>query len=488
MMTLDRGEIDPVESQTIGRGVAARQGESYDPYVPAEQLAAAVAGRRPPPQSSQRPLTERVTFGITAFERPQHLVKLVDSVLRYYPSARIIVADNGHEKAALPPQVEVLNLPHDCGLSAARNALIDRLETEFLLILEEDFEVLDETRIERFIAVLDHDDEIGFVGGSLYQDGRKLEYAVDMYRFRETFCMEPSRRDVRITPGGEIYRPCDMCFNFGLIRREMLREHRWPEELKLAEHWAYFEAVKRGARWRVAHCDQVRARHDRSGRSETYLRYRSRAAAMHRDALRMHGLARVWSHAVLADGIAEQGDGAKPNVVVLGVGHSGTSIVAEMLFAVGWRRGDADQEYGECTAVREINLQYLATGRFADDAAFRALPADAPWAVKDPRFVQTLHLWLPCFAKLERPPTLVWIRRDAQAVERSYLRRGELTAQSAAKFVAMQYARARRQFAAWPWGKVSLDYEQLAAAVRLFDVGRSAAMEGIFNDWRQKSP
>src|SRR5262245_50391305 len=124
-MSLDLGEMEPGDAQPAGRAVAARWSKAYDSYVSAEQREAAGGGRRPPPQASPRPLTDRVTFGITAFERPQHLVKLVDSLLRYYPSARIIVADNGHQKAVLPTQVEVLNLPHDCGLSAARNALID---------------------------------------------------------------------------------------------------------------------------------------------------------------------------------------------------------------------------------------------------------------------------------------------------------------------------------------------------------------------------
>ncbi|HEY5312975.1 MAG TPA: DUF6171 family protein, partial [Pirellulales bacterium] len=65
----------------------------------------------------------QVTFGITAFDRPRHLERLVASILEHYPGARIVVADNGRQRAALPPSVELLELPYDCGLSAARNAL-----------------------------------------------------------------------------------------------------------------------------------------------------------------------------------------------------------------------------------------------------------------------------------------------------------------------------------------------------------------------------
>ena len=93
-------------------------------------------------------MLERVTFGITSFERPQLLERLVGSIKERYPKARILVADNGRRKASLPGDVRVLNLEFDSGLSAARNALLDNMETEFLLLLEEDFLFTDETRIE----------------------------------------------------------------------------------------------------------------------------------------------------------------------------------------------------------------------------------------------------------------------------------------------------------------------------------------------------
>jgi DNA-binding transcriptional LysR family regulator len=84
-------------------------------------------------------MLERITFGITSFERPRLLEQLVASIRRRYPQARILVADNGRQKANLPEDVRVLDLEFDCGLSRARNAMIDNLETEFLLLLEEDF-------------------------------------------------------------------------------------------------------------------------------------------------------------------------------------------------------------------------------------------------------------------------------------------------------------------------------------------------------------
>ena len=78
-------------------------------------------------------MLENVTFGITAFDRPDELEQLVASIQRRYPRAKIVVADNGRQKARLPKEVQVIDLEFDAGLSRARNALIDALQTKVLV-------------------------------------------------------------------------------------------------------------------------------------------------------------------------------------------------------------------------------------------------------------------------------------------------------------------------------------------------------------------
>jgi hypothetical protein len=75
----------------------------------------------------------------------------------------------------------------------------------------------------------------------------------------------------------------------------------------------------------------------------------------------------------------------RPNIVVLGVGNSGTTIVTKMLHALGWQAADADETFGESVRLREIN----ESGDFSGAAEYLAgLPQS--WAIKDPRFVRTL--------------------------------------------------------------------------------------------------
>jgi hypothetical protein len=164
----------------------------------------------------------------------------------------------------------------------------------------------------------------------------------------------------------------------------------------------------------------------------------------------------------------------RPNVIVLGVDHSGTSIVTRMLHTMGWEKGDADERFSESVSVRDVNKKtrhrgLFSRGRFDSEKAATVLAAiPQSWAIKDPRFVHTLDNWLPLLNDYK--PTLIWLVRNPEAVTESHRKRGQkvrckLTAEQA-------NAVAGEKFASWPWGKVRVEYEALQAAVALFDINR----------------
>jgi GT2 family glycosyltransferase len=160
-----------------------------------------------------------VTFGITTFDRPTLLANLIRSIKKRYPLARIVVANNGRIKPQLPDAVKLLNLEFDCGLSRARNALVDQLETKYLQILEDDFLFTDETRIETLQEVLESDSE---VGGALRDiHGRLAAYALDIEVFRDRMQVREAPHRLRFTSAGNPYRLCDMVWNFALFRRDL---------------------------------------------------------------------------------------------------------------------------------------------------------------------------------------------------------------------------------------------------------------------------
>jgi len=412
-----------------------------------------------------------ITFGITSFERPELLSNLVQSILKRYPLAQIVVADNGRRHARLPDRVKHLILPFDCGLSSARNALVDQLQTKYLLILEDDFLFTQETLIEPLLEVLESDETIGAVGGALRTvHGRVSAYALDIEVFRETMYVREATHRLYFTPSGVAYRLCDMIWNFALFRREMLEDHRWIDRLKVGEHCPYFHQVKLAGRWRIAACTATRIYHVPEHRSPDYLKYRRRAQAMFEGYLAEYGIKQY--HRVLPYHFEDDATD-KPPVLILGVGHSGTTILSKMLMQLGWSGGDADEEFGESVSIRKLNQVIEATGKLPKAKALELIHSmPKPWVLKDPRFVQTLHHWLPLFQTLETKPLLLRIRRNRADMLNSYSRR-----RSPGDFqyrIDRQLVECQEQYDRWPWIRLSIDYELIANAVAQFDLNRSA--------------
>ncbi len=411
-----------------------------------------------------------ITFGITAFNRPQHLRQLVESIRTRYPHVPIVVADNGNQHAVLPDDVQIIQLPFDGGLSKARNALIDNLKTEYLLLLEDDFLFTDETKVEPLQRVLEAAPDIGVVGGAIRgSDGRVTCYALDIEVCRQTMRVREATHRQEVTSCGIPYRLCDMVWNFALFRRAILQEHRWVDALKIGEHCPYFYEVKLGRRWRVASCSVPKIYHTPNRRPVDYLKYRRRAAQYFQAYLTARGIAhyeRILPYHY------EDSSTLIPPVIVLAVGHSGTSVATRMLQKLGWNLGQpVDRIFAEHISIRKLNRQVIDRGHLDLAAARRALASlPMPWALKDPRFVQTLQYWLPLFSEMEIKPVVLRLRRELTATKHSYRRRG---APGDVERRIEQLAHSRDAlYDLWPWARFTLEYEKIAAAVAVFDLAR----------------
>jgi hypothetical protein len=173
------------------------------------------------------------------------------------------------------------------------------------------------------------------------------------------------------------------------------------------------------------------------------------------------------------------GDNCHPDLVVVGVGHSGTTILTQLLGKFGWNLPHADHRYAEHIKIRSHNRYYLRNHKLKSAAAdvLTELKGDQPWAIKDPRFTVTLHSWIPVFIQLDIEPVLVWVKRDLDAVKQSYLRRREIVrggpgnrwnGASRGYTVDEQWHLIQEQVQNWPWHTFEVEYEQLAVAAEMF--------------------
>ena len=401
-----------------------------------------------------------VTIGASAFRRPGCVERMVKSIRQFYPKTQIIIGDNGDQPANVSDDhLTYLRLPFNIGLSATRNRIVDALQTPYLWLLDDDYEFTAETDCNRFLDVLDADAHIGVVGGALVEDGKPAStWAQGLVLENGVLNGKPVRRDIQLS-GHTQYYLSDTANNFALFRREMLADHRWTEPLKLREHADYYWRVKQAGQWQVAVCEQVRCKHLRV-QSPEYEEHRHRNHEFLNTMLDLSGLKELN---ILPGGDPRMAVDGRPNIVVLGVGNSGTTIVTKMLHALGWQAADADETFAESVRLRDIN----ESGDFSGAAEYLAgLPQ--PWTIKDPRFVRTLGRWQSFLTPYN--PLLLWVIRDRESVLESKRKRG-VTRESASGQYDSQIRQAGRLYAAWPGPKLWFEYERLEDAVELWRDG-----------------
>lgn len=160
----------------------------------------------------------------------------------------------------------------------------------------------------------------------------------------------------------------------------------------------------------------------------------------------------------------------KPNIIVFGVGHSGTTILTKIIHSLGWNVSeDNDPEHFEPRGIRDANDMIVSSGRppFFLNELLDEL--DPPWVIKDPRFITTLSCWMPFLKK--HNPLMVHVTRNADQIRQSYLSRGEFTgSRQGTRSMTIERAieKTESMFRSWNGPKIQIKYEDIAEAVSLW--------------------
>jgi GT2 family glycosyltransferase len=203
-----------------------------------------------------------VTAVIKTFERPDSLDRLIRSLRRYYPAMRIVVADD-----SLNPRprrdVQYVRLTPDTGVGAGRNALLRLVQTPYFLTLDDDYELIDDSRIERLAEIV-AGGEAAIAAGDCLRCKRKF-FRIK-HRPQPYFgTMEIGDGRLTLTRGyhraQEDYFVCDIVPQFFVADTAAIQAiGGWDDELKTNDHQEFFVRVKqRGLR--VVYCPSVRVLH-----------------------------------------------------------------------------------------------------------------------------------------------------------------------------------------------------------------------------------
>jgi len=209
---------------------------------------------------------------IKSFLRMGCLKRLLDSIIKHYPSIVVRIADDSvpEKHIAYPPkQQSVLervlrerkeivefvsqypnlhfySLPFDSGLSAGRNFLVDKVETPYFVIMDDDFVVTKRTDLNKLHQVIESDKDIVLVGGRVADKGTSSRR-----RRPGKLVKRPDGNYVKVLLGVNCPRidvagvKCILCRyvpNFFMASAKLIRKHelKWEEELKIGNEHAIF--------------------------------------------------------------------------------------------------------------------------------------------------------------------------------------------------------------------------------------------------------
>jgi glycosyltransferase involved in cell wall biosynthesis len=217
-------------------------------------------------------LDRQLTAVIKTFDRPDACRRLIASIREQFPSLPIIVADDGKTPLG-EGDYEYLRLPFDVGLSAGRNAAVDRVRTPYLWLFDDDHSLLPNTDLSRAIGLL-VDKALDVVGARVWNEHRNKE---GMWRG----VYEPVGRRLHVHPGVLSHHDgysrvhlTEMCF---LARTEVVSNHPWHAADKIGgcNHWGFFYRLYlAGAAVGIAH--DLWVMHDKPPGSTHYRAFRER--------------------------------------------------------------------------------------------------------------------------------------------------------------------------------------------------------------------
>jgi len=220
---------------------------------------------------------------ITTFLRDSLLYKTLQNIVDNLPdNCMVLIADQGYnseeKEITLDYYKSLINLeyyrlPFDCGLSYARNYLVNRaveLEIPYCLLSADSIQFTEKYNFSNIIDLLESDATYGIVGFDLEFSKCPWEYKLNL----DNNGFHLIKSNDLITYNSIPYKQVDICRNIFLGKTNTII-NLWDDELKLVEHelsfWTY---KKRG--FKVFWTDTIKFKKINNSNNDEYKEYRNR--------------------------------------------------------------------------------------------------------------------------------------------------------------------------------------------------------------------
>lgn len=178
---------------------------------------------------------DQLTALIKTFERPKKLKCLIRSIRRRYPRLKIIVVDDSREPELLK-EIEMIVLPYDSGVSAGRNAGLKKIQTPYMLCLDDDFVFNRQTDLLKALKDIKANPDIDILAGEVIYLPLRI---VHDYSQKSVL---PTGLSPLHAPGGMIgeFFVFLKVPNFYVGRTDKIRLVGWDDKLKRLDHADFF--------------------------------------------------------------------------------------------------------------------------------------------------------------------------------------------------------------------------------------------------------
>lgn len=182
----------------------------------------------------------------------------MESLWRAGIQNQIYIGDQTHPayaKAYKNDRCEVLELPDDCGLSYARNALVEASTAPYVLILEDDFEFTEKTDIRKLKELMYSRKNVGIVGGMVEQNEIPIHFEFIPSIENGVLYHRPDGDNWNEFAGIR-FKATGSVLNFAIIHREVFKDVKWDFELKLREHQDFYVRLSK-TKWHTLYTPDV---------------------------------------------------------------------------------------------------------------------------------------------------------------------------------------------------------------------------------------
>lgn len=202
-----------------------------------------IKGCKLPDNESIELMKNNVTIIFKSFERQKMAKELYYNIQKYYPGIQVIIADDSKIPLSLDePYLEIIHLPFNSGLSYGLNRALEKVNTPYVIRMDDDQLLTPYTRFhEQLIFLLQHS-EIDLVGVLQYSAPKCESLDKEAQKF---YCISMSNAPLplliphlTIIDSNHVVVGKDS--NVFIARTEKIKKIGYDDQIRMIDHHDFF--------------------------------------------------------------------------------------------------------------------------------------------------------------------------------------------------------------------------------------------------------